>query len=319
MIKEIFKKSWEVTWKNKFLWLFGLLIFLFSQGGEVNLFLNNFKIIGNQLNNLLYFKNFLSNNKFSILIENLKNSFFLHPFQVFIFLFFCFIIIISIIFINLSSQGGMIYCSKKLFQNKKSDFKEGFIIGIKNFWALLEIFILNNLLILASFLIFVLPFVALFIKNSSPQWFFTALLLFLLVFLPINVFIYIITRFSYCYLIIKNNKPLNSIKNSFKLFLKNWLFILKIIFLLFFIYFISLTLITILLFLINLPIILIGMILNYIISFNLFWFIIIFDLFLIIALSLTIISILTTFKYNLLVNLFNELIVDKKVDKMGKI
>ena len=306
MIQKILKRAWQITWKNKFLWFFGLLIVLFGQGSETNFFLNNLQIINNQTANLFNW------NKVFSFLENFKVLFISHPFQVILFFLILIVLVLIVIFINLSSQGSLIYCSKKLSQNKKSTFIEGAHIGIKNFWALLVIFILANLFILISFLIFVLPFTIFFIKNNSPLWFFLSLLSSLLILLPISILVYLITRFAYCYLVLKSKKILSSIEKSIKLFLKNWLIILKFALFLSLIYILGIIIIALVSFLISLPLFLISIMLNYLISFDISWSLMVIGVITSTILSLFIISILTVFQYNSWVLLFSELVGHKK-------
>ncbi len=303
MFQEIIKKAWENTWKNKFLWFFGLLIFLFSESWGLNLFLNYFKILTNQQNN-----SYLNIDKIQLFIEKFKILFINHPLNLFVFVLISIVIFLIIVFISLSSQGGIIYCSQKLSQTKKTNFLEGIKIGIKNFKPLLLVFILSGLFVFVLFLIFVLPFIVLFIKNGLLLWFFIALLTSLLIILPLSILTYLITRFAYSYVILKNKTPISSIKEGIKLFLNNWLITLKIGVFIFISYLLVIMIMAFIISLINLPFFFISILLNYLTSSDVFWVVILINEVVITFLSLIIISILKTFHYNLWVFLFNKLI-----------
>lgn len=308
MIQEILKKSWKTVWKDKFLWVFGLLIFIFGELGGINLFID-FKITDSKTIDLYSVKQFFNTSVDKIVnfAEKLKDTFLIHPFQLIISLLFLLVIFFVLIFISLSSQGGMIYCLKNISQDKKFNFLEGIKSSIYKFRSLLGVFVLGILSAFLSFMIFVLPFLLIFLKSGSLQWFFISLLSLIIFFLPAIFIIYFIIHFAYFYLIIKDEELISSVKKSLSLFFENWLIIIKMAVIFFLIYILSIFIISYILSLMNLLINLVGVSLFYSSAPNFSWFItqsaILFNGFI----GLITMIFLTIFKYANLVYLFKKL------------
>lgn len=307
MIGEILKNSWKITWKNKILWVFGLLIIIFGQINESALFLTNFELISEQTNKIIYFKKILDSEKILIFIKNLKILLISRPFQIFLFILIFLIAVFIAIFIHLISQGVIIYLFKEASQGKKLNIIKGLSAGIRKFWSLFNVYILSNLLLFALFSISVLPFIIYFLKSNQPQWFLASFFFYLLIFIPVNYLIYFISRFVYCFLILKNKNIFSSIKEAVLLFFKNWFIILKIALVLGFIYFFTGFLAVIISFLINLPLLFLSLFLRYFALFNISWLVLILNSVIIIVLNLILFSILTILQYNTLIYLFNKL------------
>lgn len=313
MIQEILKKSWKMVWKDKFLWIFGFLIFIFGELGGINLFID-FEITDSKTIDLYSVKQFFDTSVDKIInfTENFKNAFLTHPFQLFISLLFLLVLVLIFIFISLSSQGGMIYYLKNISQDKKFNFLEGIKSIIYKFRSLLGIFSLGVLSVILFFVIFVLPFLLVFLKNGLLQWFFIALLSLIIFFLPAIFIIYFIIHFAYFYLIIKEEQVISSIKKSYCLFLKNWLIVIKFTIIFFLIYILTIYAVSYILSLLNLLINLVGVSLFYSSAPNFSWFItqsgILFNSFI----GLITMIFLTIFKYANLISLFNSLNKDIK-------
>ncbi len=313
MIQNIFKKAWQITKKNKFLWLFGILITTFGQESTISLLFdkNNLFSTGNKLLNL---KDFFYNGDFAFFIKTFNNLFAASPFQIILFTLITVLFIFLAIFVNITAQGALIYCSQKLNQNKKTTFKEGFLTGIKNFWPLFSVFILGKLFIALLAIIFVLPFLITFIVTGASQWLLLSLLFILLIIIPSIYFVFFVTPYSFCYILLNKKKALYSIKKSIKLFFDNFLINLKFALSLFFILALILLFSPLLSSLITLPLFLISLIFS---SFSLTavsWTITVLSSILTSGISLIFFSVFISFHYNSWVFLFNELTKNKSLE-----
>lgn len=313
MIQNIFRKAWQITKKNKFLWLFGILITTFGQESTINLLFdkNDLLSTGNKLLNL---KDFFYAGDFALFIRSFNDLFATRPYQIILFSLITMLFIFLAIFINITAQGALIHCSQKLNQNKKTTFKEGFLVGIKNFWPLFSVFILGKLFITLLAATFVLPLLIAFLATGASKWLLLGLLFILIIIIPSIYFVFFVTPYSFCYIILNKKETVDSIKKSIKLFLSNFLTNLKFALSLFLIFVLVLLFSPLVSSLITLPLFLIGLIFN---SFSLTaisWTIMALSSILISGITLIFFGIFASFQYNSWVSLFNNLTKTKSLE-----
>lgn len=312
MIQNIFKKAWQITKKNKFLWLLGILITAFGQESTTNLIFDKTNLVstGDKMQSL---KSFFYNGDFALFIKSFNDLFAARPLLIILFALITVSFILLAIFINITAQGALIHCSQKLNQDKKTAFKEGFLVGIKNFWSLFSVFILGKLFIILLAAIFVIPLLIAFLATGAYQWLLLGLLFILIIIIPSIYFVFFITPYSFCYIILNKKTTLDSIKKSIKLFFNNFLINLRFALSLFLIFTLVLLFSPLISSLVALPLVLIGLIFN---SFSLAaisWTIMALSSILISGITLIFFGVFTSFQYNSWVSLFNELTKTKSL------
>ncbi|HLN19029.1 MAG TPA: hypothetical protein VK255_02555 [Patescibacteria group bacterium] len=196
---DILKRSFDITWKNKPLWWFGLLLALGGGMGNINLGLDE------------------KNNKVGEKISHFISA----NFQVFVIGVILGIAILLILFIlSILARGGLILSLEKIFKNRTFNFRSGMKEG-KNFFArLFFLYLVLCLLILASLVILATPIVVLFTSKA----FVSAILLIILaviIFIPLIIFASYLKTYGEIYIVSADLNAWSAIEASYELFIKN--------------------------------------------------------------------------------------------------
>jgi len=141
--RDILGQAWKNTWRNKYLWFFGLFAALLGNGGEIGLIFRGLNAdTGNGF--LFRFKEFVSTGIFSKeIFANIAYLATEAPFSLFMVMAVLFIFLLLVLFmlwLIMVSQGALIHNAVRISTGKKHDFKDGLEMGIKKFWP---VFFLN--------------------------------------------------------------------------------------------------------------------------------------------------------------------------------
>ncbi|MEW6407273.1 MAG: hypothetical protein AB1465_01105 [Patescibacteria group bacterium] len=203
----IIKRAWQITWYNKFLWLFGF----FAAGVSGISF--NFSLPSNGSENL-------SKTQISLFYQQVVD-FFVKYWFVFVFLGIVFFFIFLIFFVlNIVSHGALIGCVNKIEKDQKTGLKDGFNFGFSKFWKMLGLRILVALIIFFTLVILGVPTISLFVFKMYGRG--IILLLFaLIIFLPLVFVFSLILNYALRYLVLMNLRVFESINSGFNLLKKN--------------------------------------------------------------------------------------------------
>jgi len=213
----IIKKAYEITIKNKFLWIFGILAGGYGGVRSFNFNMPNYtfnssstrgdgweKVLGHPLGSSDV-QAFWTN--FGWLIITLA---------------IVFVVIAIVMFVlNIISQGALVASADKLSEGGKTNFKEGLRLGGKQFWRIWAMAIIYLLMILISLSIWIIPTCILVITGAyviAAIWgillFFVCLLFWLL--------IGIISPYSLRVIVLEKYSVWQSIRRSLHFFRDNW-------------------------------------------------------------------------------------------------
>jgi len=199
---EIIKKSWKITWKNRYLWWFGLFLVL---GGRISF-------------------NFPGNNEWSKRVgENGSQfeNFISRHWQSMVAIIIVAVIIGLVLFVlSLISKAGLIKTLDKIEKNLTGNFKEGFREGKKYFWKLLALLIILGFLIFFLIFLLVVPVAVLF-SLGSPIFGILAAILAILISIPIIILASFIGKYASFYIILSDLGIKASIENGYQVFRKN--------------------------------------------------------------------------------------------------
>jgi hypothetical protein len=230
LYRQILKKSWDMIWRNKYLWFFGLFATLWGGGGGYEIIAKSsgtedvlnqwYSSVGAQI---------LNRNIFSNLIEAIKTD----PMSVIIIIFgaivllflFCFFTWLAII-----SKVALIN-NVYLAANKKShSFTDGFSVGQKKFWPVFSLALGVKLIIALAFAVLGLGF----ILSNKIIYVIAFVILMVGVILLASIF-----NYATAFITIKNQNLTQAISEAYKLFIKNWLASLEMALVLIFVSFIG--------------------------------------------------------------------------------
>lgn len=302
--RTLLKQAWDIAWKHKYLWFFGLFAALVSGGGswEYQIFTQNFNqglINGSYsyLSQILAIGELMKN--FSTGFVNLFNYNWYTIINAFSVILLSAILLIFFLWLAIVSQIALINGSKKISISKKKEYKlslhETITESHGHFWTVLALNIINKILLLFFFIIASLPLLLMAINNSTLSSYIYVILF--VIFVPVSLGVSFIIKYAICYNIIDDESLVVSIEKAWRLFKKNWLISLEMAVGLFIINFLSSGLILILISLFLLPLLLLGLIFK-------FGWLVILTLIITIVIIAVFGSLLTTFQTASWTNLF---------------
>ena len=202
---EILKKAFSISWKNKFLWVFGLFVSLGSGSGMLN---------------TSWDKNsgFSSENKEHAdkIINFIQNN----PEIIFTVAIVVILLIILFFFLRIIGSAGLIKAASNIVVYSQSTIKGIFSETKKYFWTLVLAEIAISLAILAIILIMFVPTMYLF---ALKAYIFGAISLAgaILIIIPLVVLACFIRKYSFFYIVIGNMKIKMALECAYRLFRKN--------------------------------------------------------------------------------------------------
>lgn len=277
----LIKRSFQLAWKYKFLWIFGLFIALVS-GGGLNFYGFDSGTETNQNYNLnSEFGSFLGHNFGWILAV----------------LIILFLILIALWILAIFSQGGLIACAEKLERGEKTNLKDGLKIAKEYFWRIFGLNLLIGLILFFSFLILGLPVGLLFYFQLWGRAI-LLLLLALVIFVPEAILLNLILTYALRGIVLGNKKIMESLRLGYNLVINNFWQTIVIALILIGISLAVTMALMLIVFLIGLPLFALFVIFKTLLGSIFFWILLVLAALILILGVLLIKTILTTFQYN---------------------
>lgn len=197
---EIIKKSFWITWQNRYLWWLGF--FIAFTGGGMRLF--NFSPEKKDSQNVERVWNFISSNLSWII-----------PMAIFLFL-----LLVLLIVLGTIAKAGIVRATEKIEKKENFSFKNAMLEGKKYFW---KFFFLSAILSIALGIIAAIMFAPIVTLFAVKSYVIAGILIFLaiIIFIPLAVIFAFIKIFGQIYLVLGNITLKDSIENAYHLFLKN--------------------------------------------------------------------------------------------------
>jgi hypothetical protein len=232
--RNILKQAWQLTWRNKYLWWFGIFAALLGNGGEFEILFNN---TGSNPGQALFpsWQRIASTGIFSShTLANIGNLLQKDTLNMILVLVACLIVLaicLFLVWLVIISQAAAVNNSAAIIKQKKHAFKEGLDSGILNFWPVLTLNIIIKAAIYVLLVAISLP--ALFFQGSFNATIFYVIALVIVV--PVAIILSFVTKYAVAYVVINKRKVMPAIKQSFQLFKENWLISFEMAIILFFI------------------------------------------------------------------------------------
>ncbi len=228
--RSILKQAWNIAWKHKYLWLFGLFASIAAASGsfEYSLLANGLQ--SNPIENSYYHINSMvmvgnAIAAFCVGFINLFSYNILTIINTLTVLIITATLIISFIWLSISSQGALVISVKKLLSQKKKEatinIKESLTKGHQNFWPVFGLNILVKALIGLALFIIGVPLLFLAVQGQSYLAFIYTLSFIILT--PIAISLLLIVKYAIAYKIIDDETFVDSLKKAWTLFQNNWL------------------------------------------------------------------------------------------------
>lgn len=318
LYRKILKQALSLSWKNKYLWFFGLFAALIIK--------SEYDIVSNAQGGQSFvynFYSFINTNVFSSTsLLTIKNYMVNSPGSFALALFIIILIILLVAFLIwlvIVSQSALVNNSAEIYTGKNHDLKNGLKAGRENFWPILGFSFLIRVIIYAGLLLISIPIITDIgmISKAGNDILYMALFF---IFLPILIILSFIIKYAVAFKIIKNESFSASIKDGWNLFTANWIISLEMAFLLFFISF-FVTLITVLLwYVLSVPTMFLAVLGSYIApQTSFFWLIYMLPRILYLITIALIGSFLATFQTSAWTGLFIELVGKGATSKIVRI
>lgn len=220
--RPILKMAWQIMWRAKYLWFFGLFAVLAANSGEVNLVIDNFSSLSEQTSFLQELKSLYNQELMGSFSEAVKSLFANFNWATLILLILLVALFLFLLWLAIVSQAGLISGAYKEYRKQPSDFLISFKTGRQSFWPVLWINIIGKVIIYGILLIIGLPLAWVYIRQTSEtgQLLFTLLSFIILV--PLAVIMSFLIKYAVMYAVLKKEKVLAAIKSGWRLFVKNW-------------------------------------------------------------------------------------------------
>jgi len=317
--RTILKQAFNLSWKNKHLWFFGLFASLTIAGGslEYQFITQNFgQGVTNSsyqgLDNLLWLASLgkaiclgiidLFSQNIIIILNSLS------------------IILLAatllsvFIWLAISSQAAIVNTSKQIITSKKKvyspDLRASLAEGSQYFWTVLSLNVLIRILISVAFFISSLPLLFMIINESYS--FVVIYTILFVIFVIIAVSLSLIVKYAISFNVLENTSLVTSLEKGYALFKKNWLISLEVAILLFLISILSSFVLLLIIAITIFPLLITGLV----IAANWLTFLMIF-----IGIMIVILfgSFLTTFQITSWTNLYLHLKANKGQSKLERI
>ncbi|MFA6306666.1 MAG: hypothetical protein WCV70_01795 [Patescibacteria group bacterium] len=232
--RNILKQAWQLTWRNKYLWWFGIFAALLGNGGEFEILFNN---SGANPGQALFpsWQRIFSTGIFSgHTLTNIGNLLKQDTLNMIFVLITCLIVLavcLFLIWLVIVSQAAVVNNSAAVIKQKKHTLRDGFNSGILNFWPVLTLNIIIKAIIYILLVAVSLP--AIFYQgNFNAKLFY---IFALIIVAPVAIILSFIMKYAVAYAVINKSKVVPAIKQGWRLFKENWLISFEMAIILFFI------------------------------------------------------------------------------------
>ncbi|MFH0956047.1 MAG: hypothetical protein V1801_02435 [Candidatus Falkowbacteria bacterium] len=232
--RNILKQAWVLTWRNKYLWWFGIFAALLGNGGEFEILFNN---AGANPSQALFpaWQRVFSTGVFSgHTLANIGNLLQRDTLNMIFVLIVCLIalaICLFLVWLVIVSQATIVNNSAAIIKQKKHALRDGLDAGILNFWPVLVLNIIIKAVIYILLVAISLP--AIFFQGNFNANLFYIIALVIIV--PVAIILSFIMKYAVAYVVINKSKVWPAIQQSFRLFKENWLVSFEMAIILFFI------------------------------------------------------------------------------------
>jgi len=225
--RPILKKAWQVTKRYKFLWFFGLFAALLGNGGEFEIFYNNFTRLREQPESMSAIRDLYAAGRFEEILHQASQFFSNGSVLSIVYTILIIMLFLLLIWLIVISQSAIIFNVHKVKKGERSNFAESFQTGRRYFKPVFLVNLYSRLVVYVLFLISCAPFLYFYLQNAATGHLFTYMILSFIIFVPIGIIISFIAKYATAFVVIKGLSVNQAIKEGWRLFIRNWLISLE--------------------------------------------------------------------------------------------
>jgi hypothetical protein len=221
--RHILRQAWQITWLNRWLWLFGLFAAVLGNGGVFNILINNITSVQNQGALITDLNSLFTQGSIGALgatfVEVLSNL----NLASFLVLLLILVLGLFILWLAIVTQGGLISGSFRLHKDQATSFKESWQRGMGKFWPVLWLNVSTRVVTYVLLIILGLPFFFLYVATQNLVWQWFLLVVSFMVFVPVAIIIALLVQYAVMFVVVKNSEFKMAVKESWDLFKQNWI------------------------------------------------------------------------------------------------
>lgn len=228
--RQLLKRSWHISWKNKWLWLFGFFATFVGGGTFYDTVVRSFTNMSEGRSIFYTLREYSNMGLFSVfswtkiveLWSTDSAALLLSLFTLLI----LFLLAVLFIILAIISQAGLISGIVGIDQGKKVNFKSTLSTGIQKFWPVLAINIVMKVILfgLILFLAYLISLIA--VKAGIVNYIIYVISLVIL--LLLGIIVYFLTLYSTAFIVLRDKKIFESIKYAWYIFKNNVLLNLEV-------------------------------------------------------------------------------------------
>ena len=221
LYRQLLKKAWYITRKFKYLWPLGIFVaflgngseyqVLFKQTANVNLQPDTVAVWKENLNAILPALNFSGGRVFSASIS----------------LVFGLAVLILLLWLIISSLGGLIKGAAAADKEERYKFSMLIKEGHKKFWPILGLNIIAKVIVYGILILILTPLMLATFAQGNQSANLLVILLTFLIFIPLTVIVSLATKYASAGVVLNNEKMWPAFKNGWRMFSANWLISLE--------------------------------------------------------------------------------------------
>ncbi|MBI5077398.1 hypothetical protein HZB94_03375 [Candidatus Falkowbacteria bacterium] len=216
----IFKRAFVISWKNKWLWIFGFFAAVIGNGSVYEALLRGFSNLsqgGTIFDTLREYAEsgvlgMVSLTKLSALWQTDASAFAINIFTILLLL--C--VLAILISFGVIGQGGVLEGVIRTAENKKISFKENLKVGLARFWPILELNVIMKVVALG--ILFLIIYLVSMVVFESAALNLVLYTLSFIVFLVFGIIIYFVTIYAVAYAVLREQGAFDALKSAWRLF-----------------------------------------------------------------------------------------------------
>lgn len=220
LYRPVLRKALELTWRNKFLWVFGFFATFLGSGGVYDVIIKGWNTVGGKAV-IKNFANFTAppftifKGTGVVLIDSLGTPGLIAGIALGI------ILIVLLCVFALISQGGLVYSVGALNKNKSVNLREGSVVTFSKFFHLLGLNVGAKVLIFILLILVSLPLFLL--AETSSLWSNVFYVIAFILSIPLSLIILFVMLFAVAGIMVKKLSLWEAVKDGLNIFKKHWL------------------------------------------------------------------------------------------------
>ena len=220
--RPILKKALKISFKNKWLWVLGFCAAFIGNGGVYEALLRSFGNISDGRSVFYTLKEYSESGILGMMSWAKLHALWTTDMSAFGMSIFTMLVLLALLALLISfgvmGQAGLIRSVIDI-EEKKTNLKKSFKIGVERFWPVLELNVLTKVILFGFLLL--LSYLASLILVGNPLIDIAIYIASFIVFIVFGIIIYFLTIYGTAFTVLRNHGPFRALRDAWRLFRKN--------------------------------------------------------------------------------------------------